>query len=56
MRFQYIGNGKEDPLVTVFFGYRFELNGEAVEVEGDALKKIANNPTFKAKLGRPPKA
>ena len=48
MKFQYIGNGNEDPVKTVYFGHEFTLNGDPVEVtEIDVLKKINGNPAFK---------
>ena len=48
MKFQYIGNGKEDPVKTVCYGLEFVLNGDEVEVtDKEILKKIHGNPTFR---------
>ena len=59
MKFQYVGNGVEDPEATVFYGYKFRLKGPFIDVTNEAaLVKIQTNPTFRVKdeIEKPKKA
>lgn len=46
MLYRYIGYGNTPPEKIVFFGYPFELNGEPVDVEGEALEKVEGHRCF----------
>lgn len=53
MKLQYVGNGKEDPVKVKIYGFEFELNGAAVEVEDEKIaKKLGGNPTFRVVNGK----
>jgi hypothetical protein len=47
MKFVYVGCGKADPETAKAYGFEFQLNGPAVDVQGDiAIKKLRGNKTF----------
>lgn len=46
-KFKYIGGDENAPQVTVAFGHKFVLNGDAVEVaDANAIKKLSGNKSF----------
>ena len=48
MRFQYVGDGKQDPSSATVMGVSFELNGPAIYVDNSVLvNKLKGNKTFK---------
>lgn len=48
MKFQYIGDGKQDPHVANIRGIEFILNGPVIFVEDqDLVRKLKGNRTFK---------
>ena len=45
--FVYIGQGKENPDYIGLYGYMFDLNGDAVEVDEAVASKLRTNNHFK---------
>ena len=48
MKFRYVGDDNSPPQVTTVFGYKFELNGNPVDVKESAfIQKLKGNKCFK---------
>lgn len=48
MKFKYIGDDNSPPKATTVFGFKFDLDGSAVDIkDSNAIQKLKGNKCFK---------